>query len=313
MQGAVRVPILLGLTLAGILWVAFGTARGGSEPTPPEEATPAAFTLNDWKPSAAAVRGRKVYETWCIGCHGETGLGDGPAAAYLNPLPRNFQRGKFKFRSTASGQMPTRDDLLRTVTCGLVGSSMPKFPLLAESHKRDVVEYVLYLSSFGLAKTNVEILMEIDELSLDEIQRDHMEKIRTEVMQQIDRPQVVGVGPEPATDDASIAAGKKVFEAQCVQCHGAKGKGDGATSFTQRDWKDAEIQPRDLTTGVFRAGNSGKDLFLRLKTGLFGTSMPAIAGTDDDLWHLVHFIQSLKEDTVFPLGRQGCTHEGGHR
>ena len=34
--------------------------------------------------------GKKVYQTYCIACHGEKGKGDGAAAAALTPKPRNF-------------------------------------------------------------------------------------------------------------------------------------------------------------------------------------------------------------------------------
>ena len=36
------------------------------------------------------VEGKKVFETYCVACHGATGMGDGAAAAALNPKPRNF-------------------------------------------------------------------------------------------------------------------------------------------------------------------------------------------------------------------------------
>ena len=41
--------------------------------------------------------GERTYATYCIGCHGEKGLGDGPAAEFLNPKPRNFVNGQFKY------------------------------------------------------------------------------------------------------------------------------------------------------------------------------------------------------------------------
>jgi mono/diheme cytochrome c family protein len=42
-------------------------------------------------PSDSLVaRGRDLFRSSCTPCHGETGLGDGPTAASLNPRPRNF-------------------------------------------------------------------------------------------------------------------------------------------------------------------------------------------------------------------------------
>ena len=39
----------------------------------------------------AAEEARTIYQERCMTCHGETGNGDGPAAAVLNPKPKDFQ------------------------------------------------------------------------------------------------------------------------------------------------------------------------------------------------------------------------------
>jgi mono/diheme cytochrome c family protein len=38
--------------------------------------------------------GKKLYVTYCSGCHGESGKGDGPAAASLPVKPANHTDGK---------------------------------------------------------------------------------------------------------------------------------------------------------------------------------------------------------------------------
>ena len=51
--------------------------------------------------------GKRVYETYCVGCHGQNGLGDGEASVFLNPKPRNFVNGQFKFfHFGESGPLP---------------------------------------------------------------------------------------------------------------------------------------------------------------------------------------------------------------
>src|SRR2546422_6916530 len=62
-------------------------------------------------PAQDTTKGKVVYEKWCAGCHGDTGAGDGPAAAYMLPRPRNFTGAVYKIRTTASGQLPTDADL----------------------------------------------------------------------------------------------------------------------------------------------------------------------------------------------------------
>jgi len=37
-----------------------------------------------------SAKGKKTYDTLCVGCHGETGKGDGPAATALNPKPKDL-------------------------------------------------------------------------------------------------------------------------------------------------------------------------------------------------------------------------------
>lgn len=41
-----------------------------------------------------AKAGKIKYDANCIGCHGATGKGDGPAAAALNPKPQDHTDGK---------------------------------------------------------------------------------------------------------------------------------------------------------------------------------------------------------------------------
>ena len=41
-----------------------------------------------------AKAGKIKYEANCVGCHGASGKGDGPAAAALNPKPQDHTNGK---------------------------------------------------------------------------------------------------------------------------------------------------------------------------------------------------------------------------
>ena len=46
---------------------------------------------NPIPPSSESVRGGlALYQTHCLLCHGETGLGDGPSAATMNPPPADL-------------------------------------------------------------------------------------------------------------------------------------------------------------------------------------------------------------------------------
>ncbi len=301
------------LHLAAILLLVvpavFLMTSGDAPAQVPAGATAPRVPLADFPPVAgsAAERGRGVYARYCIGCHGPEGAGDGPAARWLSPPPRNFQSGRFKFRSTPTGEFPTDADLLRTVTCGLAGSAMPGFPLVPESDRRDVVAYVQHLAALGLARREVDYLVTEEGESYESLRGARLAEIRAEAEQRVHGAQPMAVPPAPAATPESIARGKDVFDRLCAPCHGVGGRGDGPSSYTLRDWKDAEIRPRDFTTGVFRAGSSPRDLYMRLRGGLMGTPMPAIPGSDQEIWDQVHYILSMRDpDAVTPHVPAGC-------
>src|SRR3989337_2257533 len=67
----------------------------------------------------AVEKGKVIDFKRCSFCHGLTGAGDGPAADSLDPRPRDFTAGTYKFRTTQSGGLPTDEDLFRTTSRGL--------------------------------------------------------------------------------------------------------------------------------------------------------------------------------------------------
>jgi len=93
--------------------------------------------------SAEISAGREVYFKKCVWCHGPDGAGDGPSAIRLSTKPRNFNQGTFKIRHTASGALPTDEDLFNSVTHGLPGSVMPQWGgILSEEERHAVVAFV---------------------------------------------------------------------------------------------------------------------------------------------------------------------------
>ena len=90
-----------------------------------------------------------LYREHCAECHGVTGDGAGPTAALLNPYPRDFRLGKFKFKSTQQRRPPTDGDLRRTLKHGIPGTAMPAFKLLTAEELDALVDYVKYLSIRG--------------------------------------------------------------------------------------------------------------------------------------------------------------------
>ena len=100
-------------------------------------------------------RAHGLYREHCAHCHGITGDGAGPTAAFLNPYPRDYRPGIYKYKSTPKGQKPTHDDLMRTLVNGVAGTSMPSFLVLPENELAALADYVRYLSIRG----EVELLL----------------------------------------------------------------------------------------------------------------------------------------------------------
>ena len=125
---------------------AAGAGRSGS----PSSARPGQLKLAAG-PVGSDEQGnpRGLYREHCAHCHGITGDGAGPTAAFLNPYPRDYRKGKFKFKSTPIGQKPTHDDLKKIVLEGIPGTAMPSFKLLPDLEVEALVDYVKYLSIRG--------------------------------------------------------------------------------------------------------------------------------------------------------------------
>jgi mono/diheme cytochrome c family protein len=239
-----------------------------------------------------ASAGKKVFEKRCQGCHGEKGDGKGLAAVFLYPKPADLTAGKFKLRSTPSGEMPTDDDLFKTITNGIPGSAMPSFAYISDDERWDVLQHIKTVAVYFDEE-------EGKEYKLFEIRG---------------TPHPLTVSAEPAMTPESLTKAKAVYEQEklgCVKCHGRLGKGDGPSAQEQTDDWGRPIKVRDFTTGIFKGGNTNKDIYLRFATGMAGTPMPAFSGeqiSDADRWLLVQYVQSLKNpDTRIATGPADST------
>ena len=96
------------------------------------------------------------------------------------------------------------------------------------------------------------------------------------------------VNPVPP-DDVSVSAGREIYEAECVSCHGPAGRGDGPLAST------LDPPPLDLTIHVPLHPDDA--LFGFVFNGIEGTGMPAFGERygELDTWHIINFIQTLPE------------------
>ena len=85
-------------------------------------------------------QGKKLYGQFCASCHGQSGKGDGPAAAALNPKPRDHTSKEYMSKMSD-------EDIFKVVKNG--GASIGKSPLmppwgasLKDDQINDVIAYI---------------------------------------------------------------------------------------------------------------------------------------------------------------------------
>src|ERR1019366_520645 len=101
---------------------------------------------------ATLAMGSTRYRVHCLHCHGVPGDGRGPTARWVNPHPRDFRAGLFKFQSvdqTTSAKPPARADLLRTLRQGVEATAMPSFGILKDDELEALASYVTHLRLRG--------------------------------------------------------------------------------------------------------------------------------------------------------------------
>lgn len=209
------------------------------------------------------ARGQAVYEQRCIGCHGVKGDGNGFAATFLSPRPRDFTLGAFKFRSTPSGSLPTDGDLFRTLTRGVRWTAMPTWHEIPEKDRFAVIPYIKTFS----------------------------ERWKDE------KPGLALVIPDPPRAAPELLEqGAELFDkAKCWQCHGREGRGDGPSADELTDDLGFAIRPTDFTKGQFKGGSHVADIYRTMTLGLDTTPMPSFADsmTDEERWAISYYVLSL--------------------
>ncbi|MBI1902489.1 MAG: c-type cytochrome, partial [Planctomycetia bacterium] len=256
--------------------------------------------LGENRPPRELARAAALYAERCEACHGATGDGAGPAAKHLDPKPRDYRRGEFKFTSTEPGAKALRADLVRTVRQGVKGTSMPSFSLLPDEDIEALVDHVLVLTYRGELETQLALLAQSEE----EINAEGVSTAIEDALRLWKKaPQQVLYPPRPvppATKE-SIERGKQAFlsaKANCVKCHLENGR--GTLVENQKDAWGYAIRPADLTSGMLHGGNEPDDIYRRVYAGVKGGRMPdsRLQFPDDPqtVWDLVHYVEQLSNE-----------------
>jgi mono/diheme cytochrome c family protein len=229
------------------------------------------------------ARGQASYTMYCSGCHGAEGDGEGPAARFLDPKPRDLRKGKVKFAGVAAGEMPSDADLAYTITNGLAGTSMPAWSLLP---KEEVDDIVAYIKTFTPDRKPPGAMLAIP------------------------------ADPWARSPQKGIAEGERIYHgiAGCNTCHPAyvskaaleqhlKSFDLPVSGFRERMYeseaKDSEwgqpITPPDFLRDPIKSGSGRRDLVRVISAGVGGTAMPSWGATltPKQLWGLAYYVEQL--------------------
>lgn len=258
--------------------------------------------------------GREVFTRQCALCHGTTGDGNGPAGKYLDPPPRDYRLGRFKFTSTPRGSKPRREDLARIIRHGAKGTSMPTFRFIAEEDLQAVIDYVILLSTRGEMEHRLITVAEQDlseEDNLEPALAAEQSKVIGQSWAQAESQIVRPLTPQPQYTQESVDAGARAFvQLNCFKCHGRDGRGNKTLDVGKDDW-GRTAYAADLTTGMLHGGRRPIDIYRRIYSGINATPMPAFAQPDsgkgetetqrsETIWHMVHFITSVVDGKPLP-------------
>ncbi|HKB01998.1 MAG TPA: c-type cytochrome [Gemmataceae bacterium] len=303
-----NVPAPLRDALTNYLAQAFGTP---AEPTITGDDETRSLAVELGLTPDRLAEGSKLFRARCQECHGPTGDGRGLSARWLNPFPRDFRQGAFKFTST--GRKPTRADLFRTLTYGLPTTPMPSFGMLPEEVRHRLIDYVMFLSLRGRIEFEVlRTLLVAGEDGLDgEVPTEAARVLKTELKAWAgaEREAVPAVPPEyaPGSPEQAEAVrhGHALFldakGAACASCHTNYGR----EAKLQYDVWGTLVRPANLTEPRRKGGEGPAELYRRVRCGIPPSNMPAPTGlTNTQAFDVVQFLLALPYPDRLPTDVQ---------
>jgi mono/diheme cytochrome c family protein len=276
-------------------------------------------------------RGSMLYRRHCLHCHGVPGDGRGPTGPWLNPHPRDYRVGLFKFISTAlkrkdGGPLerkPRRDDLLRTLRQGIDGTSMPSFAMQSNQDLEALVSYVIHLSLRGEVELDTfKTLLEKEPLVKG--RQDPTATIQTHMRNRfalylerwLDSGEAGPLSPEQEYREGDLMKSRQrgyaLFidtqgTASCILCHLDFGR---QVPYRFDSWGTL-VRPANLTAGAYRGGRRPIDLYWRIRGGILGSGMPGMpppttkSADADPYWDIVNFVQALPYPNMLPAEVRG--------
>ncbi|MEE8456030.1 MAG: c-type cytochrome, partial [Limibaculum sp.] len=240
------------------------TPGGGAEP----EEVPAEVDTSGLDEAAVEA----IYLKRCAQCHGEDGDGEGSAAEFMYPRPRDFTLALFKYKTThADDEFPSDSDFRNTIRDGLPSTGMPAWKGILDDAEIDALIYKI--KQFGE--------WEEEEIEVNPIDPGTMPEATPEV----------------------LARGREQFVKVCAKCHGDEGRGNVTSGKKLKDDWGYRVWPRNLTRPeTWRYTRTVGDVFQRLSTGIRGTPMPEHTTTmsEEDRWAIARYAMTLRGNSVPP-------------
>ena len=92
-----------------------------------------------------------------------------------------------------------------------------------------------------------------------------------------------------AANEASVSAGRQIYDKQCAGCHGDTGKGDGAMG------EELNPKPANLVDADWKHGSSDGEIFVVIRDGVKNTGMKPYGRkmTTHQIWDVVNYLRSM--------------------
>ncbi len=222
------------LVIATLAYVAgMHSAKGGGHAAAPAGAGGGKGTVDValfLQPTPELIaRGKSAFAINCASCHGTSGHGDGPAAAALNPKPRNFTEGFWRYGGGFAR-------IVRTISEGSPGTGMAAFLALPLDERMAIAHYI---RTFGpkMEEDKPEDLAWLQPAGSPESGGPGavpaggttpppgptipVEQAMTALAEA--EPPVGGTASSNGTE--SSEAGAALYDERCAKCHGTAGEG----------------------------------------------------------------------------------------
>jgi mono/diheme cytochrome c family protein len=215
----------------------------------------------------AKSEGQRLYDTYCVSCHGEDLNGEGRVSAMLDPYPRNFS----KYQFVAAYEERFKDSILN----GVAGTAMPAWKnVLSEQEIEKLIQFIQDKSLENAPENFVRLEAALPKPG-DPERKDYKGK---------------GLVLEAGDPERGYDA----FQRHCASCHGKLANGKGPEAYLL-----GHALPRNLINDEFfnQDGVSDERLYQSILLGVAGAPMPSHDHlTDQMILDLIAFIRSNTKD-----------------